>query len=478
MSLAAFDDIIAGPLTQWMALSKAIGADVSVQANLVHQGFSVERDFLDLASRSSKPDQNTLMKLLQPISDAISAIQGFREKNRGSKQFNHLSTISESIPALGWVAVVSSREYLVHQGFSVERDFLDLASRSSKPDQNTLMKLLQPISDAISSPTPAPYVKEMNDAGQFYSNRVLKEFKDSDKRHVDWVWAWTSTLTELQGFVKQWHTTGVVWNPRGAPATASGAPSGGEGREAYRRGKRGIPKREEGNAEGEWNGGLSKGEGQLVSSIYGLTASLYEFAFHCRLYVWVFLGLDAWFRPRGHRPPSGPRRRRFKFRGGEVARPPKLELEGKKWCVEYFNGNRNLLIGETEMQQRVYMYKCVDSTLQVRGKVNSITMDSCKKAAILFENAIGQFELINCQSCQLQVTGKCPVITIDKCDGIQMFLSEASKDVEIISSKSSEMNVLVPKPDGEFVEYPVPEQFRTIITPKGLYTTVTESTGV
>jgi hypothetical protein len=26
--------------------------------------------------------------------------------------------------------------------------------------------------------TPAPYVKEMNDAGQFYTNRVLKDWKE------------------------------------------------------------------------------------------------------------------------------------------------------------------------------------------------------------------------------------------------------------------------------------------------------------
>lgn len=48
----------------------------------------------------------------------------------------------------------------------------------------------------------------MNDAGQFYTNRVLKDWKEKDKRHVDWVKAWVQTLTELQAFVKQHHTTG------------------------------------------------------------------------------------------------------------------------------------------------------------------------------------------------------------------------------------------------------------------------------
>lgn len=45
--------------------------------------------------------------LLKPISEKIQEIQNFRERNRGSKMFNHLSAVSESIPALGWIAVVS-----------------------------------------------------------------------------------------------------------------------------------------------------------------------------------------------------------------------------------------------------------------------------------------------------------------------------------------------------------------------------------
>lgn len=50
--------------------------------------------------------QMELHDLLKPISDHIQEIQNFRERNRGSRLFNHLSAISESIPALGWVAVV------------------------------------------------------------------------------------------------------------------------------------------------------------------------------------------------------------------------------------------------------------------------------------------------------------------------------------------------------------------------------------
>lgn len=33
-----------------------------------------------------------------------------------------------------------------------------------------------------------------------------------DKTHVDWTKAWLQVLTDLQRYVKQHHTTGLVWN--------------------------------------------------------------------------------------------------------------------------------------------------------------------------------------------------------------------------------------------------------------------------
>jgi hypothetical protein len=73
------------------------------------------------------------MPVLMPISEQIIAAGEFKEKNRASKQQNHIFAIAEAIPALGWVAVEK---------------------------------------------TPAPHVKEMSDAAQLYTNRILKEFKD------------------------------------------------------------------------------------------------------------------------------------------------------------------------------------------------------------------------------------------------------------------------------------------------------------
>ena len=103
-----------------------------------------------------------------PLSNTI--IASFRKEYKIS-----ISVLSESIPALGWVTV---------------------------------------------SPAPAPFVLEMFNAGQFYTNRflsirpnkmfkfltkwmmscgrVLKDFKGKAAIHVEWVKAWGQCLAELQ----------------------------------------------------------------------------------------------------------------------------------------------------------------------------------------------------------------------------------------------------------------------------------------
>jgi adenylyl cyclase-associated protein len=86
-----------------------------------------------------------------------------------------------------------------------------------------------------------------------------------------------------------------------------------------------------------------------------------------------------------------------------VAKPPKFVLEGKKWIVEFQEGNKDLKIEQVEMNQVVYMYACKNSTIQIKGKLNSIVIDSCVKSAIVFDSLVASVEFVNCRDCQVQV---------------------------------------------------------------------------
>lgn len=422
MSVAGYHDIINGPLAQYINLSNKIGGDVAQHAQFVKSAFNAQLQYVTLATQFATPSPDRQMKLLEPTSAEITRIQNFREKNRASPFFNHLSVISESIPALGWVCV---------------------------------------------SPTPGPHVKEMNDAGQFYSNRVLKEWKEKDPTHVEWARAWIQTLTDLQQYIKQYHTTGLVWSGKGTLATAPPPPP-----------PAGCPPPPPPPVMAL--GDLSLGTGDERSALFaeinqgeGITRNLKKVTAEMQTHKNPTLRTGpAPFKTPQHfstgesMPASAP-----------VEKQPVFIRDGKKWLIEYQKSNRGLLVENAEMNNVVYVFRCQDSVLTVKGKINSIVMDSCKKCSILFDSVVSSVEFVNCQSVQMQVLGKVPTISIDKTDGCQMYLSNDSLNVEIISSKSSEMNVLIPKPNGEYTEQPIPEQYKTTIVGNSLQTICVESLG-
>lgn len=157
---------------------------------------------------------------------------------------------------------------------------------------------------------------------------------------------------------------------------------------------------------------------------------------------------------------------------------PVFELVDKKWKVEYQQGRNDLVIDQTDMKHTVYIYQCRECTVTVKGKVNSILIDSCFRVGLLFDDVLSTVEFINSRSSQMQVLGRVPTVAIEKTDGCQVYLSRKSLDTEIISSKSSAMNVLIPNEnDDDFAEEPIPEQFKTVLNLKSrkLITAATET---
>ncbi|XP_048356576.1 adenylyl cyclase-associated protein 1 [Sphaerodactylus townsendi] len=433
----AFDSLLAGPVAEYMKISREIGSDVQKHAEMVHSGLMTERALLVTASQCQQPAANNFSSLLKPISDQIQVVQSFREKNRGSKLFNHLSAVSESIPALGWVAM---------------------------------------------APKPGPYVKEMTDAAMFYSNRVLKEYKDVDKKHVDWVKAYLSIWTELQAYIKEHHTTGLTWSKTGPIATDGGPaappppPRGGPPPPP-------PPGPPPPPAPNSANSSSDESRSALFAQINqgeAITSGLKHVSDDMKTHKNPGLKSQGGTVRTGPKPFAAPKPTcSFNPSHKQPLRkdPPVLELEGKKWRVENQEGASNLVISDTELKQVAYVYKCVNSTLHIKGKINSITLDNCKKMGLVFDDVVGIVEIINSRDVQVQVLGKVPTISINKTDGCHVYLSKNSLACEIVSAKSSEMNVLIPTDSGDFNEFPIPEQFKTLWNGQKLVTTVTEIAG-
>uniref|UniRef100_A0A0B7AU63 Adenylyl cyclase-associated protein n=2 Tax=Arion vulgaris TaxID=1028688 RepID=A0A0B7AU63_9EUPU len=436
----AYDDILSSSLAQFLTLSNNIGGEVKIQSALVKEAFDAQRNFLVIVSKSREPDQATFGELLKHSSNTLQAVQNYRENNRKSENFNHLSAISESIAALVWITI---------------------------------------------APAPGPYVKEMIDSGTFFTNRVLKDHKQEPK-HVDWCRSWIQLLTELQAYIKQYHTTGLSWNAKGGDAKSAQAatspaaanikspPAAGHGAPPPPP-PPGPPPPPVAKAADNDDDGTSRSalfaeiaKGEDVTK--GLKRVTDDMKTHKNP------ALRQGQAPIKAAPASKPTLSPKPGTKAQVAvtHPPVTELQGKKWVVEYHKGNKNIVLNEVDLKHSVYIYKCDDCVITVSGKINSIVVDSCKKTGIVFDDLLSSLEFVNCQSMQGQVTGKLPTLSIDKTDGCMIYLSAKSLDVEIVSAKSSEMNILIPDGSGDFKEFALPEQFKTTYNGKTVVTVPTD----
>ncbi|TPX32155.1 hypothetical protein SmJEL517_g04715 [Synchytrium microbalum] len=386
--------------------------------------------------------------------------------------------------------LVKEQADIVMTAFAAERRLIEIAAASKKPDQTTLQGLVKPLIDAggkvteikdknraspliallsevsegISGlgwvavePAPAPFVGEYKETAQFWANKVIKEWRDKDKSYVDWANSFVQILNELQTYVKKCHTTGLVWNPKGgdaksapgssAPVVAAAATT------AAVAAVTGPALFSELNKEGSVTAGLRKvDKSEMTHKNPDLRATSVVPA--------------AAVVPKAAPVAAAP------------TKPAKFALEGAKWAVENQVNNPNLVIDNADIKQSVYIYNCQNSTVQIKGKIKAVVLDNCKKVGVVMDTILSTADIVNCKSVQVQITGTCPTLNIDKTDGIQVFLSKTALGVEILTAKSSEMNVSFEGgADGDFVEKPIVEQFKTVIKNGVLITQSVEHSG-
>uniref|UniRef100_A0A8L2R883 Cyclase associated actin cytoskeleton regulatory protein 2 n=1 Tax=Rattus norvegicus TaxID=10116 RepID=A0A8L2R883_RAT len=403
-SVEAFDKLINSMVAEFLKNSRVLAGDVETHAEMVHGAFQAQRAFLLMVSQHQQPQENEVAVLLKPISEKIQEIQTFRERNRGSDMFNHLSAVSESIAALGWIAV---------------------------------------------SPKPGPYVKEMNDAATFYTNRVLRDYKHRCVFPLPTLNAWLKApiFCLPQGPVASTASAfSILSSGPGLPPPPPPPPPPGPPPPFENEGG----KEEPSPSRSALFAQLNQGE--------AITKGLRHVTDDKKIYKNPSLRAQGQIRsPTKTRTPSPTSSKS----NSPQKHAPVLELEGKKWRVEYQEDRNDLVISETELKQVAYIFKCDKSTLQIKGKVNSITVDNCKKFGLVFDHVVGIVEVINSKDIQIQVMGRVPTISINKTEGCHLYLSKDALDCEIVSAKSSEMNVLVPQGD-DYREFPIPEQFKTI----------------
>uniref|UniRef100_A0A061RIX5 Adenylyl cyclase-associated protein n=1 Tax=Tetraselmis sp. GSL018 TaxID=582737 RepID=A0A061RIX5_9CHLO len=265
---------------------------------------------------------------------------------------------------------------------------------------------------------PPRHVEEAQQGALFYGNKILMEHRRTGPEHVAWVKAVQELFDALKAYAKEFHKSGPSWNAGGVPLAELGeAPA---------------PPAAPPAAKAPAGRAPAAGAPDAVPAKPPAAKA-----------------------PAAGPPDAAPAK-------PPAAKAPVLELrDRRRWVVENHDGDGGLVVEAGDPKQSVYVYGCRGCTLQVRGKVNAITVDKCERTGVVFESAVASCEAVNCRAVQLQVTGHCGTFAVDKCDGLRLFLSRESTGADIVTAKSSEVIIVAPgaTDEDDMVEQPVPEQF-------------------
>ncbi|BGP30038.1 suppressor of rasval19 [Rhodotorula toruloides] len=442
-AVKGYQELIDGPLASYENLSKELGGLIAEQAQHVAKAFHAQKDFVQLASACTKLPTSSPQypTIIGPTQTALLAAIDMREKNRASKESNQLTVVAEGLPALGWVTL----------------------------DEK-----------------PGPFVGEHRDSAMFWVNRVIKEYKESNPKQVEWARSFAALLEELRKYIMQYHTTGLVWNPKGAdPATYKSASTGASSAGAPPPppppppAPAPPPPPPAGSAPVDAASAGAAAAGDM-SSVFaqlnqgeGITKGLKK------VDKSEMTHKNPELRGSGTVPSTlgGKAPQKAPKPGSMQKKPPKKELDGNKWDIENFENDRAIVVDQTEINQTVNVFNVKSSIIQVKGKVNAISLVNCPKTSILLDSTVSSLSVSNSPSFTVQILGRVPTVLLDGNDGGQVYLSRDSLDCEIVTAKCSAINVSIPEEgeeEGVFVEKPVPEQFKTVVRDGKLHTVVME----
>ncbi|KAK3272657.1 hypothetical protein CYMTET_19060 [Cymbomonas tetramitiformis] len=417
--VSAFETLVDTQVKAVVQKGDAVGGEVAAISAILAQAFAEAKILLEGAAKFKQPSPEEFNKILAPTGEQLNKASALADGKR-TDGFLFFKTIAEFLQSLQFVCYTGKG-----CGLSM----------------------------------PVATVDESWQSAEFYSNKLLREFKGVDDNKVEWVKAVKEVYTELKGYVKQYHATGLTWNASGtAPVAGSpGAPKPGPPPpgpppppSSYLD-KPSAPAAAAAPAGGGMNallGELNKG-----SAVTGGLKKVTD---------------DMKSKNQANRSGAVPAGNTPKpvtsaaAKAPAVTKPPKFELKARKWEIEYQVDNKEIVIANPEPNQTVYIYNCKNCLIQVQGKVNNITLDSCQRTALVTQDVLAACEVVNGKSNEVQCKGKVPTIVVDNCGGQQIYLSKECLDATITTAKSSEVNVLVPDGDeGDMTEAPLPEQFQS-----------------
>ncbi|KAK8198556.1 suppressor of rasval19 [Zalaria obscura] len=464
------DNMITGDLKKFVDAGEGLDKIIADQSQAVSRAFTAQRQFLLVSTKSKKPDMTSpdFSDLIKDLQKEMSTVNDIRESNRASQYKDHLAMVGEGMGALQWV---------VFEG------------------------------------KPADYVAEILGGVQLFGNRVLKEYKEKDPKHVAFVQSYYSLWKSLQGYIRTHYPTGLTWNnsptgielgealkqvqqsssssvpPAPAPpaAAAGGPPPPPPPPPLPKFDNDGPPAPPPPGAKSA--GGASDmgavfdqlNRGEAVTS--GLRKVDKSQMTHKNPSLRAGSEVPGLERSRSRGPETKPKPASMKAASAAAAAPVKKEgrkeLDGNKWIIENFDGPSEPIEIEVSLTQSVLITKCNKTTIRLIGKANAVSIDNSARCNLIIDSLVSSVDVIKAPNFALQVLGTLPTIMLDQVDGAAVYLSKDSLNTEVFTSKCSSVNVNLPplREEDDYKEVPLPEQIRTVVRDGQLVSEIVEHAG-
>ncbi|KAK6205001.1 adenylate cyclase-associated protein [Scheffersomyces amazonensis] len=449
-TITAFNSFLTQNVTPFVTISKDIDPLIGQGASLLAEAFASQKSFLQLVLKAKKPslDDPELLKVLTPINEKVGKLVELKDANRRSEYFNHLNTLAEGAPVLSWIV----------------------------------------------TDTPVSVIPDFKDSAKFWSDRVLKEYKEKDPKHAEWVKQFLNIFEELKAYVKKYHFKGPAWNSAGkslsevvseqssgaavpppppAPGAAGGAPPPPPPPPPPPASLFEDDKKPEGGLNAVF-ADLNKGE--------AITAGLRKVDKSQMTHKNPALRQQAPLE--SSKKPSPPKKPASLSTNSVVKKKvAKKELvDGTKWIIQNYSKSDipsgEPLILEVEMHQSVFIGNSDGITVQLKGKANAVSISESSNIGVVLDNLISGVDAIKSFKVGIQVLGVVPLISVDKSDEVNIYLSKESVEAEtqIFTSSTTALNVNVPT-DGDYEEFAAPEQFQHVVKGGKLVSEVVEHKG-
>lgn len=458
-SVLEFEAFLNENIDKLLNISENIDPLLLESIKLLKNSFLVQLDLINLAVKAKQPDYSSpeFMNIAKQINENITSITELKDKNRQSLVFSYLNAVVEGALVLSWFAI----------------------------------------------PTPLSFISDIKDAAQFWTNKILKEFKANDPNSIEWVTTFLKLFDNLKIYVKEYHTTGLKWNTTpsamdfkeavaqmqstsssnvpvavatDAPAAAASAPPPPPAPPAS------VFEVKTDDSKSASSGGmdavfaeLNQGE-DITKGLKKVDKSQQTHKNPELRASSTVPGSSSTTTKSGVPPPKPKKPSTLKTK-----KPPRKELIGNKWFIENYDSQPNEgepILVEANKDESVFIGKCSNVFIQIKGKVNAISLSETEKCSLLLESCISGLDIVKSNKFGIQVENFLPQISIDKSDNGSIYLSKESLNTEIFTSCSTAINVNLPVgEDDDFVEFPIPEQLKHTFSNGKLTSSVYEHMG-